>query len=229
MFKILVTTKFRDRVVKYAQTVRELVVNSSGRCGRIRASAWQCAPCHDCHELPRIVHEQFTKSSRHVRELVCVAAWEGLPTETVTCTSRIDVTSSLRLVHALHEQFAHGTRRSRRVHEQFTNSSRTVHEYCATVALVGGYVYRAGQLIAIPVIVTASHLSVLISRYISFSETTCLIQSRHEEQSREGQKPTGQRQRWQRSLREIIPPSHPYQVSISRRHSKIHLKARDSH
>ena len=34
MFKVLVTTKYRDRIVNYAQTFRELVVNSSGRCGK---------------------------------------------------------------------------------------------------------------------------------------------------------------------------------------------------
>ena len=49
-------------------TMRKLFVNSSGRCGRMRASAWQCAPCHDYHELPRIVHEQLRSSSRHVNE-----------------------------------------------------------------------------------------------------------------------------------------------------------------
>ena len=30
----LVTTKFSDRVVNYAQTVRELIVNSSCQCGK---------------------------------------------------------------------------------------------------------------------------------------------------------------------------------------------------
>ena len=30
----------------------------------MREDACQCSPCHDCHELPRIVHEQFTSSSR---------------------------------------------------------------------------------------------------------------------------------------------------------------------
>ena len=55
---------FRDRVVQYAQTFREVILNSSGRWGRMRASTWQCAPCHDCHELPRILSEQLTSRSR---------------------------------------------------------------------------------------------------------------------------------------------------------------------
>ena len=49
--------------------MRKLLVNTSGRCGRMRASAWQCAQCHDCHELPRIVHEQLTSSSRVVHDM----------------------------------------------------------------------------------------------------------------------------------------------------------------
>ena len=65
MFKILVTTKFSDRVVNYAQTVRELVVNSSGRCGRMRASAWHVRAMP---RLSRIVHEQLTSSSRVVHD-----------------------------------------------------------------------------------------------------------------------------------------------------------------
>ena len=62
MFKILVKTKFRGRVVNFAQTVREHV-------GSMREDAWQCAPCHDCHELPRIIHEQLTSSSRVVHDM----------------------------------------------------------------------------------------------------------------------------------------------------------------
>ena len=34
----------------------------------IRKDACQSAPCNDCHELPRRVHEQFTSSSQHVHE-----------------------------------------------------------------------------------------------------------------------------------------------------------------
>ena len=49
--------------------MRKLFVNTSGRCGRMRASACQCAPCHDCHELPLIVHEQLTSSSRVVHDM----------------------------------------------------------------------------------------------------------------------------------------------------------------
>ena len=49
--------------------MRKLFVNTSGRCGRMRASAWQCAQCHDCHELPRIVQEQLTSSSRVVHDM----------------------------------------------------------------------------------------------------------------------------------------------------------------
>ena len=81
----------------------------------------------------RTAHVEFTSSLRHVHELVRVAAWPYLPTDTVMCTSRIDGTSSSRLVYALHEQFAHGTSSSRRVHEQFANSSRAVHDYCLLV------------------------------------------------------------------------------------------------
>ena len=54
--------KFHDRVVNYAQTVREHV-------GTMRASAWQCTQCHDYHELPRIVHKQLTSSSRVVHNM----------------------------------------------------------------------------------------------------------------------------------------------------------------
>ena len=62
MFKVLVTIEFSDRVVNYAQTVRELV-------GTMREDACQCTPCHNCHELPRIVHEQFTSSTRVVHDM----------------------------------------------------------------------------------------------------------------------------------------------------------------
>ena len=86
----------------------------------------------------RTVHVEFTSSLRHVHELVRVAAWPYLPTDTVMCTSRIDGTSSSRLVYALHEQFAHGMSRSRRVHEQFTNSLRVLRD---SGARVGAGVY----------------------------------------------------------------------------------------
>ena len=177
MLKILVTTKFRDRVVNYAPTVREFVVNSSGRCGGMRASAWQCAPCHDCQELPRIVHEQLTSCSRVFLNMF---------------------TSS-----------------SRTVQEQFTTTARQWRSRrCEDI-------YRASwKLLAIPEIASKE------TNYIT--ETTSRFkQSRHEEElSEESQKPTGQRQR---PLRDILPPNHSYQVSmLSRRHSMIHSKARDS-
>ena len=35
----------------------------------MQEDACPCAPCHDCHELPRIVHEQFTSSSRVVHDM----------------------------------------------------------------------------------------------------------------------------------------------------------------
>ena len=63
MFKILVSTKFRDRVVNYVQTVGEHV-------GTMREDACQCVPCHDCHELPWIVPEQLTSSSRVVPDML---------------------------------------------------------------------------------------------------------------------------------------------------------------
>ena len=47
----------------------KLFVNMSGRCGRMRASAWQCVQCYDCHELPRIVHKQLMSSSRVVQDM----------------------------------------------------------------------------------------------------------------------------------------------------------------
>jgi hypothetical protein len=99
MFKILVTTKFRDRVVNYVQTVCELV-------GTMRGSARHATTVTNSS---RTAHVEYTV----VHELVRVAAWPCLPTDTVMCTSRIDGTSSLRLVYALHEQFAHGTSSSR--------------------------------------------------------------------------------------------------------------------
>ena len=68
MFKILVTTKFCDRVVNYAQTVREHV-------GTMREDACQCLTVHAMPRLSRIAtdssrtaHVEFTSSSRHVHE-----------------------------------------------------------------------------------------------------------------------------------------------------------------
>ena len=156
----------------------------------MREDACQCVAVRAMPRLSRTAtnssrtaHVVFTNSSRHVHELVRVAAWPCLPTDTVTCTSRIDGTSSSRLVYALHEQFAHGTSSSRRVHEQFTTTARQWRSRRRRG------IYRASwTLLAIPEIASEE------TTYIT--ETTCLKQSRHEEeQSREGQKPTGQRQR----------------------------------
>ena len=68
MFKILVTTKFRDRVVNYAQTVREHV-------GTMREDACQCLTVRAMPRLLRIAMDssrtgyvEFTSSSRHVHE-----------------------------------------------------------------------------------------------------------------------------------------------------------------
>ena len=55
-------TKFRDWDVNYAQTVCEHV-------GTMQEDACQCAQCHDCHELPLIVHVQLTLSSRIVHDM----------------------------------------------------------------------------------------------------------------------------------------------------------------
>ena len=62
MFKILVTTKFRDRVVNYAQTVREHV-------GTMREDACQCLTVRAMPRLSRIVHEQLTSSSQVVYDM----------------------------------------------------------------------------------------------------------------------------------------------------------------
>ena len=93
MFKILSTTKFRDRVVNYAQTVCEHV-------GTMREDACQCLTVRAMPRLSRIatdssrtahvefttcsraVHEQFRYSSRLVRYSGArVGAWvyTGLP------------------------------------------------------------------------------------------------------------------------------------------------------
>ena len=68
MFKILVTTKFRDRVVNYAQTAREHV-------GTMREDACQCLTVCAMPRLSRIAtdssrtaHVEFTSSSRAVHE-----------------------------------------------------------------------------------------------------------------------------------------------------------------
>ena len=76
----------------------------------------------------RTAHVDFTSSSRHVHELVCVAVWTCLLTHTVTCTSRIDVTSCSRLVYDPHEQFVHDTSSSRRIHELFMSRSRLLSD-----------------------------------------------------------------------------------------------------
>ena len=34
----------------------------------MREDVCQCSPCHDCHELPRIVHDMFTSNSRTVHD-----------------------------------------------------------------------------------------------------------------------------------------------------------------
>ena len=100
MFKICVTTNFQDWVVKYAQSFRKLILNSSGRCGRMRASSWQCAPRHDCHELPRILHEQLTSS---LRVLHAISTNLGTP-----CHGQVQSgTNSSQQVYALHEESAH--------------------------------------------------------------------------------------------------------------------------
>ena len=56
-----------------------------------------------------------------------------LLTHTVTCTSRIDVTSCSRLVYAPLEQYVHDTNSSRRVHEQFMSRSRLLSDSCNRV------------------------------------------------------------------------------------------------
>ena len=68
MFKILVMTKFRDRVVNYAQTVREHV-------GTMREDACQCLTVRAMPQLSQIAtdssrtaHVEFTSSSRAVHE-----------------------------------------------------------------------------------------------------------------------------------------------------------------
>ena len=81
----------------------------------------------------RTAHVDFTSSSRHVHELVCVAVWTCLLTHTVTCTSRIDVTSCSRLVYDPHEQFVLDTSSSRRIHEQFMSRSRLLSDSCNRV------------------------------------------------------------------------------------------------
>ena len=146
-------------------------------------------------------HEYLTNSSRRVHVYFTPCPRIGAPPATVTCTSRSHGTSSSLQVYAFHEEFAHFTNTSRRVHEQIT------------LPRDSGARVRAGC------IYTASWTLLTIPQ-IAREETTCLKQRRHgEEQSREGQTPTSQ---MQRQLREIIPPSHPYQVSMSsRRHSRI--------
>ena len=56
MFKISVTTKFPDRIVNYAQTVREL--SDAGGCVSVRGM----------QRMPRIVHEHLTAWSRVVHD-----------------------------------------------------------------------------------------------------------------------------------------------------------------
>ena len=130
MFKILVTTEFSDRVVKYARTVREFVVDSSWQCGIMRANAHHVTTVT---KSSRTAHVEFTSSSRYVHELVCVAVWPCLLTHMIACTSRVDVTSCSRLVYAPHEQFVHDTSSSRRIHKQFMSSSRLLSDSCNRV------------------------------------------------------------------------------------------------
>ena len=76
MFKIFVTTKFRERVVNYAQTVRELVVNLSGRCGRMRTSRGMVRIATNSSRTAHVeftsssqrVHDEFTRCSRLLRD-----------------------------------------------------------------------------------------------------------------------------------------------------------------
>ena len=62
-----------------------------------------------------------------------VPVWSCLLNHTVTCTSRIDVTSCSRLVYAPFEQFVHDTSSSRRVHVQFMSRSRLLSDSCNRV------------------------------------------------------------------------------------------------
>ena len=63
--RILVTTKFRDRVVNYAQTVHEHI-------GTMREDACQCltvrAMSRIATDSSRTAHVEFTSSLRHVHE-----------------------------------------------------------------------------------------------------------------------------------------------------------------
>ena len=141
MFKILVTTKFRDRVVNYAQTVRELV-------GTMREDACQCVPVR---AMPRIIHEQLTSSSRVVHDMFtnwCASqrgrAFPLTRSRVLHALMARAVPTSLRTsrtVCAWHEQF---TTSSRAVHKQFTSSSRLLRDSGARVG-AGVYIGLPGH------------------------------------------------------------------------------------
>ncbi|MPC37263.1 hypothetical protein E2C01_030737 [Portunus trituberculatus] len=99
------------------KTVLVDVRDDAGGCAPVRASAPHATTCTTCQAL-------FTTSLRNVHTLVRVEAWSCVPPDTVTCSSRLDGTSSSRLIHTLHELFAHGTNSSQRVWEQFTTTAQ---------------------------------------------------------------------------------------------------------
>ena len=88
--------------------------------------------------MPRIVHEQFTSSSRIVEDMfknLCASQRGRAFSLTYT------VTSCSRIIYALHEQFAHDTGSLRRVHEQFMSSSLPLSDSCARVGAVHQALY----------------------------------------------------------------------------------------
>ena len=127
MFKILVTTKFRDRVVNYARTVRELVVT-------MRDDACQCVAVRAMPRLLRIVHEPFTSSSRVVHDMFTnwCASQRGRAFPLIR--SRVLHALISRAVHDYFTHFTNSLRMARAVHDEFTSSSRRVHEQFTTTA-----------------------------------------------------------------------------------------------